>query len=394
MKVVSQKLEVTAVGAMFALFAIAIMAWIPRFSEVKRNLGLSNGEFGTLISTGTIGAVTSLFTMGHVVHKFGVKRVLIANSLVLVIAFNAIVHTKSSLIFFFCNIAIGFGISGFHIALTAQAFHTIDRVKGIAMAQFHGMWAVGTLITAIISGLLVNHVSLATHIGTCVALCFLVVAIILHRITPVLVKPNESPDTHLPLKTLFSSFRIDWIIAGGLLCASVLEFCTGDWVSIYGREEVGVSAGLASLPYILFMVAMITGRLGAKNLDVRFQIEKIIRVLSLVGGLGFMASLNMSSYFSSRNQTTAFIFMCLAFTLAGVGSALIAPAFYTAANRRSELPSAVVVGHIGVVNNILIFICKAIVAWTAQITGSLTFALMIPALFMVAASFFAKATRE
>jgi MFS family permease len=394
MNSVGQKREVVAVGAIFSLFAIAIMAWIPRFAEVKQNLDLSNGEFGTLISTGSIGAVTSLFTMGHVVHKLGVKWVLLANSFLLIIAFNTIVHTKSSLIFFICNIALGFGISGFHIALSAQAFHTIDRIKTASMAQFHGMWAVGTLITAIVSGLLVNHLSLATHIGICVTVSFLAVAIILQRITPVLVKANQSPDTHLPLRSLFTSFRIDWLIGGGLLCASVLEFCTGDWVSIYGREEVGVSAGLASIPYILFMAAMIAGRLGGNKLGARFEIEKIIRVISLVGGLGFMAALTLASYFSSRNQLVAFLFLCLAFTLAGVGSSLIAPAFYTAANKRSKLPSAVVVGHIGVVNNVLIFICKAIVAWTAQITGSLTLALMIPALFMVAASFFAKATRD
>jgi MFS family permease len=394
MKSVEEKREITALGAIFLLFAVAIMAWIPRFPEFKQNLNLSNGQFGTLLSTGTFGAVLSLLIMGHIVHKYGVKKVLLANSLIMVIAFNIIVHTHSSPVFLICNIVIAFGISGFHIATSAQAFHTIDRIKSIDIAHFHGTWAVGALLTALISGLVVNYVSLAWHIGTCVTICFVVIALILEKISPTLLKPNESEDSHLPLKTIFTSFTVDRMIIGALLCASLLEYCTADWVAIYGKEEIGVSAGLASVPYILFMVAMIIGRLSAKNLDLRFKIESVVRVLSIVGGFGFIAFLLLASTFSSKNESIAFLFTCIAFSFAGAGSSLIAPAIYTAANKRSELPSAVVVGQVGVINNILIFIFKAIIAWTAQITGSLTIALTIPALLMAATVFFAKVVKK
>jgi MFS family permease len=394
MKSVEEKQEIKLLGLIFLLFAVAIMAWIPRFPEFKENLDLTNGQFGTLLSTGTFGAVMSLLIMGHVVHKYGVKKVLIANSLFMVIAFNIVVHTHSPLIFLICNVAIAFGISGFHIATSGQAFHTIDRIKGIDIARFHGIWAVGALLTALLSGLIVNYISLAWHIGSCVTVCFLAIALILQKMTPVLLKPNESPDSHLPLRTVFSSFKIDRMIVGGLLCASLLEYCTADWVAIYGKEEVGVSAGLASVPYILFMLAMIIGRLSAKKLDLRFKIEVVVQVLSIVGGFGFIAFLLLASAFSSRNQSIAFIFTCIAFTFAGAGSSLIAPAIYTAANKRSELPSAIVVGQVGVINNILIFAFKATIAWTAQITGSLTIALVIPAVLMASTVFFAKVTKK
>ena len=67
----------------------------------------------------------------------------------------------------------------------------------------------------------------------------------------------------------------------------------------------------------------------------------------------------------------------------------MAPTFFTAANRRSPLPSAVVVGQLGVINIPAVFILKAVVAWTAQFTGSLAIALTIPALMLIAASLFA-----
>ena len=62
--------------ALFLIYAILLMSWIPRFPEIKAHLSLSNGEFGTLISTGAFGAVASLFLTGHMVHKYGVKRVI------------------------------------------------------------------------------------------------------------------------------------------------------------------------------------------------------------------------------------------------------------------------------------------------------------------------------
>ncbi len=59
MQTVAPKTEERVLQILFFTFAILIMAWVPRFPEVKANLGLSNGEFGTLISTGTIGALAS-----------------------------------------------------------------------------------------------------------------------------------------------------------------------------------------------------------------------------------------------------------------------------------------------------------------------------------------------
>jgi hypothetical protein len=71
----------------------------------------------------------------------------------------------------------------------------------------------------------------------------------------------------------------------------------------------------------------------------------------------------------------------------------MAPTFYTAGNQRSPLPSAVVVGQMGVINMIAVFILKATIAWTAQFTGSLAIALSIPALMLVSTVFFARVVK-
>ena len=390
MRTISPKSEYRQLQILFFVFAIFIMAWVPRFPEVKANLGLSNGQFGTLISTGTLGALASLFFTGHIVHKFGTKIVILANTVLITLAFISIVQTKSPTLFLALNVALGWGISGYHIAANAQAFHSMERVKDLTISRLHGIWALGALCTAIISGLVVDHIGLALHVGGITFAMALIVFASIYKLSPVLMKANEEKEEHLPVRTLITSFRVDWLISGGLLCAVFLEFSAGDWSAIFTKERIGVSASLAALPYICFTVALIAGRLGANRIAKRFQLHHTVRFLALVGGFGFIVFIALAVNIPGEDKYWALVATCIAFAFAGAGSSLMAPTFYTAGNRRSPLPSAVTVGQLGVVNSGAIFILKACVAWTAQFTGSLAIALMIPALMLVATAYFAR----
>jgi MFS family permease len=393
MKSVKPKTEFRLLEALFGVYAMLIMSWIPRFPEVKANLGLSNGQFGTLISTASFGAIASLFLTGHMVHKFGVKRVILANIWILGLAYFFIVRTDSSGIFLICNVAIGWGASAYHISINAQSFNAMERIYGLTIARLHGMWALGTLTTAIISGLVVNHIPITWHIGGLAVFVTLSLTAMIIYLTPVLMKPNEDEHEHLPFRTLITSFRVDWLISGGLVCAVILEYSTGDWSAIFAKERIGVGSNLAALPYVLFMIAMIIGRLNAGKLAKRFQVDQTIRLFAVIGGVGFLTFLTIAVQIPAENKALAFTATCLAFTFAGVGTSLMAPTFYTAGNQRSPLPSAVVVGQMGVINMIAVFILKATIAWTAQFTGSLAIALSIPALMLVSTVFFARVVK-
>lgn len=393
MKAVSSKVEDQMLQLLFFGFAVFIMAWVPRFPEVKANLGLSNGQFGTLISTGTLGSLASLFFTGHIVHKFGAKIVILANTALMTAVLISIVQTKSASLFLILNVALGWGISGYHIAVNAQAFESMARVPGLTVARLHGMWALGALTTAIFSGLVVGHIGITLHVGGLAVAMMVVIFFAVYRLAPVLIKPNEDQEEHLPIRTLITSFRIDWLVSGGLLCAVFLEFSTGDWSAIFTKERIGVSAGLAALPYISFMIAMIAGRLGANRITQRFHLHHSVRFLALVGGFGFLLFLAIAVNIPETHKNFALAATCMAFIFGGAGSSLMAPTFYTAGNRRSSLPSAVVVGQLGVINNMAVFILKACVAWTAQFTGSLAIALTIPAALLISAAFFARAVK-
>ena len=91
------------VGIIFFLFAVQIMSWVPRFPEVKANLGLSNGEFGTYLSLGATGSVIAMLSSGQFVQKYGSIRVLILSALTMCVAASTIVHLQSAQAFIFVN---------------------------------------------------------------------------------------------------------------------------------------------------------------------------------------------------------------------------------------------------------------------------------------------------
>jgi MFS family permease len=393
MKTVHPDTEYKLIQGLFFVYAFLLMSWIPRFPEIKANLGLNLGEFGTLISTAAFGGIVSLLFSGHLVHKYGIKRVILTNLWIMGVAYFFIVRTDSAVIFLICNIAIGWSSSAYHICINAQGFDAMERIKNLTVSRLHGMWSLGALLTAVFSGFMVNYLSIAWHVGGLVIIVMLLLTAIVQRLTPVLVKANKNEHEHLPLRSIITSFRIDWLVSGGFLCAVFIEFSTGDWSAIFAKEQIGVSPGLAALPYVVFMIAIITGRLNAGRLAKRFHVHHMVRFLALFGGGGFLIFLAITAQIPAEHKNIALATTCIAFAFAGVGSSVITPAFFAAANRRSSLPSAVVIGQMGVVNVSSVFVIKAVVAWTAQLTGSLAIALTIPAVMLIAAAFFTRALK-
>ncbi len=393
MKTLEAKAELIRLRALFFLFGLGIMSWVPRFPEVKAALHLTNGSFGSLISTGSLGSLISLLTVGHVVHRIGVKRVLHVASFFLMATMFILTSTHSSLIFFLTNIVFGAAISAFHISINAQGFNYQDRTGKFIITQMSGLWSAGALITAFLSGFLVDRVSLHLHVGVLVVIIFLIQTIVINSLAPKLLKANQDIDIDFKLKELFIGFAFDRLISFGLISAIFLEFALSDWATIYTKEEIGMKSGINTLPFILFTMWMIFGRFTVHYLLPRFTLERLAVYASLLAGTSFLVSLFLARSVFATNHGIAFLVICIGFSLAGIGSSFLGPTFMTAANARSKHPASVVIGHMGVANIILAFILKWIVAWTAQVT-SLTIGLLIPGILLLTVPFYAKALKN
>jgi fucose permease len=382
------------VGILFFLFAVQIMSWVPRFPEVKANLGLSNGEFGTYLSLGSVGAVIAMLSSGHFVHKLGAKKVLIIATLSMCLSISVIVHLQSALVFIIVNMINGGAISAFNIALNAQAFHAQDRAGELILSRQHGYWTMGAVATAIFSGFMVEFVGIALHINALSVVVFFIILGFIRKLDPELIKPSAEEEDDFGFKDLFTSFRIDYLVSAALVCGIMVEFATADWSAIYAKETIGVRGSLATIPYILTFTAMIVGRLGQHRITPYVSLERQIKYGSVIGGVGFIGFILASSALVDHSKTAAYICTLIGFSIGGFFSAILSPTFFTAANKRSTQPSAVVVGQMGVVNAILVLIVKTIIAWTAQFSGSIAIAMIIPGLMLISVAFMSRLAKD
>ncbi len=379
----------TYIFSLFFLFGISLTGWLGRFPELKAHLKLKNGEFGTVLSIGMIGGLVSLLIFGHVVHRFGTVPVMLISSFGFCFLIGLMVHLTSIPLFIVCNLLLGVSVSAFHISINAQALHEQERRGETIMPKAAGFWSAGSLLSVLMSGALASHVSLAWHIDILQISSFILMLAFIRKIQPFSLRANEFNDDSTSIARIFRDFHVNWPISIGMLMGVQLEFSSGDWATIYSKEDLSFNAGVATIPYMCFVFSVILGRLMFNRISNRIPLERLVKIGGVFGGAGFVVGLTLSHFFSERSSLLAFISISLAFLIGGFGSSFLGPVFLIAANRASSSPGGVVVGHLGVTNSALAFLVKAVIAWTAQWL-TLSVALLIPGFMLIAVALFAK----
>ena len=365
------------------------MSWVPRFPEVKANLKLTNGEFGSLVSMGAIGNLVALLTIGHLVHKYGARWILHIGSFLLGVSLVFLTHSTSSLVFLIFVIIQGGSISAFHISINSQGFYYQDRTKRQVVTLLSGFCSSGPMLSSMIAGLLVDRIELGTYSNFLAICCFVLMTILIVKLSPNLIKADTNPNSDHRARDMFKGFTIDKQVSGVLLLVIMLEYAVSDWAAIFVKEDMDIAGGIHTLPYILFTLAMIIGRLNLHNLLPHFSIDYLVVRASLLSGFSFITGILAVSLLGTSNKFLVIVILSISFTFAGFGSSFLGPSVMNAANSRSKFPSSVVIGQIGVINIILVFVFRWVIAWTAQAT-SLTLALLIPAVMLLTVPYFAK----
>jgi MFS family permease len=351
---------------------------------VKENLGLSNGEFGTIISTGAFGVFFSLLIIGHVVHAYGVRIVLLISGAWMCLAIAAITWITSPVYFFLLNMTIGGSISAFNTAITAQAIAMEKELKRTYLPKMSAFFAVGSLATTLLAGIAAKFLSVQIHAAIIIAFSLCLLFYIIKQLNPILVPANKSDSARDAIRfaQFFTSFKIDWVVNLGLLFGSLLAFSTGDWASIYTREELGLSKSLAVIPFFIFTIGIVVGQLQYAKFETKYSMVKLVKWGGVVGGVGMAIGTVTGRLVSDYSIWAGVGIASVGFLIGGLGCSFIGSIFVSQATRRSKLPPSVVIAQLNAVNTLIVFVAKTIVSLTAQLT-SVTVALLVPSVMLL-----------
>lgn len=321
----------TAVAGCFFVNAVLYANLVPRFPEVKADLGLSNAALGAALAALPLGALLAGLSSAPLIRRLGSARVASGGLTLLAAAVWAAAAAPN-----WAALAGALLLAGALDAIVdvAQNAHGLRVQRGYGRSilnAFHGLWSIGAVSGGLLGSTAAGlGVPLPLHLGV-VALVFGVPALLGPR---VLLPGSDHADRAGPAaaadgsahRTVRRSGLLALAALGALAAAGAfVEDAGGSWSALYLRDELGAGPATAGLGFVALSAAMTVGRLTGDRVVDRFGQRRVARAGGALAAAGMGLALGLPSI-----PTTL-----LGFALAGLGVATLVPAVYSAAD---ELP--------------------------------------------------------
>ncbi|WP_141617493.1 MFS transporter [Myxococcus sp. AB036A] len=326
-----------AVAVLFLTNGAIFANLLPRYPQIKADLGLSNAQYGLAVAAFPSGAMVAGLAAGALIRRFRSSRVAVAGTLL-----TSLGVLVAGLASSWWVLAVSLFFAGGMDAITdvAQNSHglRVQRLHGRSILNsFHAVWSIGAVVGGLMGGLAAGlNLHRGLHLGFS-ALLFAGVSLMALRYTlpgpePIVtIEPEPEPAAaHLdsvPARRQPTG-RIWLVIAALVLIAvggTLVEDAGMTWAAVYLSGTLGATAAVASFGFVALVGAQFMGRMLGDGLVDRFGQRAVARAGGATTALGMSAAL----LFPSMPGTIA------GFALAGFGVATLVPA---AMHGADELP--------------------------------------------------------
>lgn len=273
--------------AFFIILGFPMGTWIARIPDIKRALHLTDGQLGTSLFFVAVGVVGTLRPAGWLCAKLGSSRLLKSATIAMLISVPLIALPTSEHQLWIACFIYGVAQATMDVAMNTHASTLEQRVDGRIMSTMHAMFSVGMLGGAAFGGLSAQfHASL---LGTLIVTSCLALGVTFYaraRLLP------ANLDIHVMEHHKREKFP-KLLIAMGILgmAGSICEGASADWGTVLARDTFHASPFIATLPYIIFSIAMIIGRLTGDKLAERFGSARLITYSGLIAAFGLTGGL-------------------------------------------------------------------------------------------------------
>jgi sugar phosphate permease len=160
----------------------------------------------------------------------------------------------------------------------------------------------------------------------------------------------------------------------------------GDWMSLYSKNVMHLTASLIAIPFSAFAAAMIIGRFSTGWVSNKMHINQAAKFGGYFGGLGMLLGLLASHFLLPINQLLAVSVQAVFFFVAGLGESIMVPAFYSAASHVRSIPPTQALARMGMANSLIFVLAKGVMGTLADTVG-LALAMIFPILAFFASGF-------
>ena len=374
----------TALLVFFFTQGFVAITYIPRIPELIDQIGVSFAVWGLIIGLSGIGSLLPLFVANRMVGHFGTRPIVNLSSTLVVISVMSLAWAPNGLVFFIFQTVMMFSMSFFNIAINAQSVMLQKRVKKVIIGKFHAAWSIGAGSSAALSGILASFVSLQIHLTVIPLVCLVAFQIYIRS----MLAPEE--DGHKEEKQaskkvpFFKSPNQLWLLAFGFFTGVFLELVMMDWSALFSKQVMLLSPTLGAVPFAVFMMAMIAGRLLITKATKKYHISELSKWGGIYGSVMMALGLVLAPPIVEYNQILALAVLSFFWALGGFGLAPLVPSFFGAAGHVTGLTTSQALARMSLVNAVAVIGAKVIMGGLAEGVG-LQIAFVMPIVLMFVA---------
>ncbi|MFM9373402.1 MFS transporter [Streptomyces sp. Da 82-17] len=285
-----------AVAVLFFTNGALFANLLPRYPQIKADLGLGNTGYGLAVAAFPVGAIVAGLAAGAVVRRLGSARVAVGGTLLTGAGILAAGAAPTAALF-----AAGLFLAGAMDAIVdvAQNAHGLEvqrRYGRSIINSLHAIWSVGAVTGgAMAAAALALGLSRTVHLtvsgavfaaAACVALRYCLPAAG-DRTAADAPSPGGARSTERPPSRL----RTSYVLAALVLIATagtLVEDAGNSWAAVYLSGSLGASAALAASGFIALVGAQFVGRILGDRLVDRYGQRAVVRAGGLLaaGGMG------------------------------------------------------------------------------------------------------------
>ncbi|MFF4945671.1 MFS transporter [Streptomyces rubiginosohelvolus] len=276
---------------------VSMASWVARTPAVRDALEVSTGAMGLVLFGLSIGSMAGVLASGGLVRRHGGRLVITVGAVLLVagllvIAGGAALEVSG-------GVFGGLALFGAGMGLAEVAFNiegaAVERTVGRpVLPVLHGCFSLGTVVGALLGmGLTAVRFPVGWHLAA-VALAVAAAGVWTVRAVPAgtgRAEPDadgvKGPEAG-GLRGRPAVWRDRRLVLIGLivLAMAFAEGSANDWLPLLMVDGHGTGATAGSLTFMLFAVAMTTGRFTGGPLLVRYGPAAVVRASAVVAAVG------------------------------------------------------------------------------------------------------------
>lgn len=323
-----------AAPALFLILGIVFATWAARIPAIRDGLQLSAAQLGVVLLCGGIGAVICFPVAAWLAGRFGARSASWYAGLMLAFILPCLAWAPNMAMLMVAMVGLGIAQTSFNVAINAVGSGLEKRTGRSVLSSLHAWYCVGSLAGAVVGSVLAGAgISASVHFGA-IALLLWAILWTSYRALP----HDQSMEAR---KQHFALPRGPLIALGVVcFCVAIAEGAITDWSSIYMRDRLMATEGVAPLAYAAFSAVMLGLRMAADRFKDRYGARRVVAVGALFATLGIAIVVMAWSVMTT----------IIGFGLAGAGLASVFPFVFSAAGRRgaTALAGVATMGYSGI----------------------------------------------